>query len=917
MMRIPFVLAMSLPWTLVAPGSPVVSSQTQLRSEIAGRRPGTERWLVTFKRRSFDLTEFRAANAGPATPADVASIVAGLERKMRVDQAEFVKFIQGLGGVVTSQWWLINGCAIEIPAGVVARVAANPRVQRMDPDLVVRPVGFLPIKDATNLQNHRVDALQAAGVRGKGVTVAVMDTGLDSPMQNSGRPHRTFFVHGDVNNKTGGGIGGSRLISNKTYTALGPDDVNQHGTGVAGIAVGEDWGTATSDRGHAPSASVAGYCIAESVSGNTRLSVIVNAWTAIAADAKKLGIVVANNSYSGVPDPRNPSQQALDSVALNAGVLPVVAAGNNASSTVNSQSAANGLAVAAVSGRGAKTVARFSSRGPLRGDSQRTYPDISANGVQTVMPLRNDESGSFVASGTSMASPQVAGAAALFRSVRRSTVLETKAALLTTTEDISNRNKTAPFNSRNAYGMGYLRDDTLVRLAKGSGVIQSGTLTVAQKSKTLTMAVVQGKRYAVTIAWFRHSLTTANWSNLDLEVKVNNVVVGRSKSPRNLYEKVVFTAPSSGQARLAVTGVTLEIAQVGFALAATQLPPPYAQGSLTPFGKACLGSGPRTTVDFVVPAAYAKKFGLLFDQLGPGGAPHRAQTIYDSKGIARSFRATGIAWRRASRVLTHSTGSVIEMRVDLGSTTVAPKAIGFSFASNRSRALTTVVPRQRIRLPVFPRGKNTNVADFPFQIPFSKPWTFVKKPNEHLIVETWKFSTTSPILDLNVRTDAAFSFRDRPASRVWARSPFATRAAGRSNGFGAVLGFTERQSIGVMPTLVGSGTPDAGATYGLAVDRAAERAPLAWILGVSNRMWGAIPLPLSLPGKCALLCSMDILKAGQVDFGGGATTTFGLPNVTSLIGLGFYHQALIVDPKANALGVVLTNGLTGRIGGQR
>jgi len=50
------------------------------------------------------------------------------------------------------------------------------------------------------------------------------------------------------------------------------------------------------------------------------------------------------------------------------------------------------------------------------------------------------------------------------------------------------------------------------------------------------------------------------------------------------------------------------------------------------------------------------------------------------------------------------------------------------------------------------------------------------------------------------------------------------------------------------------------------------------------------------------------------DAAGSAKVTFPLPNATSLLGAKFFNQYLVVDPTANAFGIVTSNGGRGVIG---
>ena len=183
---------------------PVAATQVDASQKtLPGSFAGSERWIVTFKTRSFTLAALRAANRAGDAEA-VAKIVADLETNAAADQAAFKREVEGLGGKIHEHYWIINGCAIDIAPAKLAAIRAMPIVDRMDADQMQHPI----IKDATGSRNHNSDAVNAAGDTGKGVATAIMDTGLDSNMGGSGRPHRTFFENGDPTKR-------NRLVQNQ------------------------------------------------------------------------------------------------------------------------------------------------------------------------------------------------------------------------------------------------------------------------------------------------------------------------------------------------------------------------------------------------------------------------------------------------------------------------------------------------------------------------------------------------------------------------------------------------------------------------------------------------------------------------------------------------------------------------------
>ena len=880
-----------------------------------GVLPGTERWIAVFKKRSFDLSRFREAVFSHAPSAVVKAIVADLEDKAKEDQAPFAAFVRDLGGRVTESWWIIDGCALEIPFSKIPDVRKYPNLFMLVPDAVMVPLA--PIKNSTNIKNHRVDPLQAQGILGKGVSVAILDTGQDSDMNGTGRPHATYYVNGDPNNKTGGGIKGSRLLANRQIGTMPPDDVHGHGTAVAGIAAGEKWKTSGADKGHVPLAGIVGYSIADTKGGGCYTSTVIRAWQRAGADKSQFNIVAANNSYSGSPNPLDPAQQALDSVALNADILPVVACGNYKSYTGRSQSCVNGLAVGAVR-YDTKKVASFSSRGPLYGDTQRYYPDLCACGVSVVMPAKDKESSNMVASGTSMASPQVCGAAALYRSLRKTaTALETKAAILATTENVAKQNPSAPYNSRNAYGVGFLRDDRLAAVAQGKGFIANAALTTTSKKKTFMMPVQAGKGYSVVVAWNRMNVKSKGWSNLSLKVKMGKFTLGFSDTPRNLYEKVVFSTVQSGTVDLIVEASTMETSPLPISIVACEVPPTNFAGFFTAYGTGCKGTGVVKDITTVLPMDYAGKWGESQAPYIFGYYDHRYQQIFAADQVPLSFTASVIAFRHDDWYSPSLWNYWAELTIDLGTTTVSPDMIGRYFVSNLRGPMTRVLPKTKIKLPYW-TSLNKSLSNWLIRIPLSKPFTYVKKSGEYLILDTRKTNSSIGYTNASYYIDTVFDTNTIKVSRVFSTSAGSTFGT-VEKGSGAVVGFVPSKNEGAVPILDCPDQPKVGKTITLGLQRVRANAPVGIILGFSDHSWAGLTLPLDLTPigakGCRLLAGLNILFLTSVNGDGIGSFKLPIPGETSLILGRIYFQALVLDPGANQAGLSWSNGLKGIIGG--
>ena len=261
---------------------------------------------------------------------------------------------------------------------------------------------------------------------GNGVKIGIIDDGVDQshPFFNaSGYSYPAGFPKGQRSFTTPKVIA-ARAFAPATTTwqhARKPFDPeqSQHGTHVAGIAAGNVLAAPVDGRGtlsgNAPRAYIGNY---KALSTPSDFGLIDNAGEVIAAieAAVRDGMDVINMSFGEYEtDPaRNVVDAAVDGAA-EAGVVPVAAAGNSyddwgRGSIGSPGTAARAIAVAATTKSG--SIASFSSSGPS-GISLRMKPAVSAPGASILssVPEREGTWASF--SGTSMASPHVAGGAAL------------------------------------------------------------------------------------------------------------------------------------------------------------------------------------------------------------------------------------------------------------------------------------------------------------------------------------------------------------------------------------------------------------------------------------------------------------------------------------------------------------------------
>ncbi|GEM_PF-2593636 len=150
-----------------------------------------------------------------------------------------------------------------------------------------------------------------------------------------------------------------------------------------------------------------------------------------------------------------------------------------------------------------------------------------------------------------------------------------------------------------------------------------------------------------------------------------------------------------------------------------------------------------------------------------------------------------------------------------------------------------------------------------------------------------------------------------------------TRKAGSTGAWGAKPGsapwvFRVLGLGPVAPWLEAQTPPRLRLTMKIRLLQAPSLAPALLITGVSNTKWGPYTLPLNLAavgaGACDLLASYDLALPVVADKAGKALMGFPIPNRTSLIGLKFYQQWIVADPKANGLGMTLSFGGAATIG---
>jgi len=315
---------------------------------------------------------------GPATvaasPPEMVKVLIGFDRQPGSDEEGIVR---GAGGAIKHTYHLVPAIAASIPETAIQGLLRNPKVTSIEPDITVYAIDA-ELDNTWGVKWIGAGAVHDGVNKGAGLKIAIIDSGID-------------YTHPDLDDNYAGGYD---FVNSDTD----PMDDDGHGTHVAGTIAAED--NEVGVVGVAPEASI--YALKTLEGGKGYYSDVIAAlqW------AVDNGIQVTNNSYGSSGDPGATVKAAFDN-AYAAGVLHVAAAGNSGNPPGKGDNVIyparwdSVIAVAATDESDNR--ARWSSTGP---DVELAAPGVGINSTL----LGGGYGGK---SGTSMASPHVAGTAAL------------------------------------------------------------------------------------------------------------------------------------------------------------------------------------------------------------------------------------------------------------------------------------------------------------------------------------------------------------------------------------------------------------------------------------------------------------------------------------------------------------------------
>ncbi|TFG06001.1 MAG: hypothetical protein EU536_00225 [Promethearchaeota archaeon] len=470
------------------------------------------------------------------------AIFAETRTQVQNAQSGLIPAIAKLGGTILHKYTVINALLVEIPLLSLPALAELAQVARIEPDyqLTIQLDVSQPI-----ILNTTPPGWDYA-YNGTGIFVAVCDTGI---------------------NKTHPALIGRVINESNFVSGEGVDDLDGHGTHVAGIIASMD----NTYTGIGVNISLVNVKImGQGGTGDTSKLIKGVEWllmnTSHAADV----INLSAGTSSLVADGDSSISRFVDAIVSSYNIVWVNAAGNSGSIGIEIPGdARNCISVANFDDHNTPnpsiwTIASSSSKGPT--DDGRKKPDIAAPGTNIwscnndwEIPLTPD----FVQkSGTSMAAPHVAGAAALIlqylqphhADLQTDHALLTKGVLLHTALDI----ETAGYDYASGFGA--------CDLGAAWNFLQSGHLEVESLTPSYSIAkyglnITTSEIINITLLWNRKASTDFTWiyystlANIDIRLKnATGFVVASSSSSVDNIEQISYNA-TSGEYFLYVTVV--------------------------------------------------------------------------------------------------------------------------------------------------------------------------------------------------------------------------------------------------------------------------------------------------------------------------------------------------------------------------
>ena len=304
------------------------------------------------------------------------------------------------------RYWLIDSIAGSVELSRIHELIELPGVVFVELD------GILEIQMEDVVPAHGVDLVwQDTGYTGAGVTMAIIDTGIDGNHSglddldddNSTNDTKVIAFYDAINNP--GARNGSEIF---------PYDDNGHGTHCAGITAGT--GAPTFQHiGVAPHANLVGVkVLSGSGSGSFAQVMAGMEWTVEKRHEFNIRAASMSLGGPGAIEWTSAEEESVNRMAnemMRKGVALFIAAGNSAgTATIGTPGSAEDVITVGALDKDT-AIAVYSSQGPT--EEGRIKPNLAFVGSSVNAPDANTGDGYVALSGTSMATPGAAGVGVL------------------------------------------------------------------------------------------------------------------------------------------------------------------------------------------------------------------------------------------------------------------------------------------------------------------------------------------------------------------------------------------------------------------------------------------------------------------------------------------------------------------------
>lgn len=338
------------------------------------------------------LTVIGLIISGSLALAGDRKIIIGFRHKPGLNEHAKHEKVFRAGGMPRRSHTFINAVSAQVPEEQISIMKRDPDIAYVEEDKLVSyaepATSSAEYADAWGVQHIGADAAVKSGIRGSGIKVAVLDTGID-------------YNHPDLKDNYKGGY-------NFAYDNDDPyDDSRQgHGTHIAGIIAARDNGTGV--VGVAPDASLYAVKVLNGGLLGSTSDILAGIEWAISN-----GMHVINMSFGIPSDPANYSRAVEEACqrAFDAGIILIAAAGNANQQRIDYTAAFS--SVVAVS-----ATTREDTRAAISNYGEKIELCAPGDGITSTIP----GGGYGTLNGSSQASAHVAGVAALMLSVRKEPV---------------------------------------------------------------------------------------------------------------------------------------------------------------------------------------------------------------------------------------------------------------------------------------------------------------------------------------------------------------------------------------------------------------------------------------------------------------------------------------------------------------